>query len=119
MPSGKGRSTLASSGGHIKLYVPESTTAIIEARIRIEGSWETRSKKYDIRSDFTPETYQKDAKREEIRGTFRTMRRTVHLCWGTSRSDYHQRRRAVHRHGAIMKGHPFGWPLVISGGHLS
>jgi len=69
-PSGKGRSSLASSGGTITLYIPETAKATIDALIRIDGRWKSRSERYQIRSDFKADKYEKDEDEEEIRATY-------------------------------------------------
>jgi len=71
-PSGKGNSELESSGGDIKLFIPSNAKATIEAVIRVRNDWgsSSRMKKYDIRSDFKAETYEKDEDREEVRGKY-------------------------------------------------
>lgn len=71
VPSGTGKSWLVTAGGEVKLYVPESAKASVEARLRIEGGWESQIKKYDIRSDFQPESYEKDQGKREIRATYK------------------------------------------------
>lgn len=71
-PSGKGDSHLKTAGGDVKLTIPENAKATIEASIRLRESWGVFSKKsrYDIRSDFKAETYERDEDREEIRGRY-------------------------------------------------
>lgn len=59
-PQGKGESRLKSAGGDIKLEVPATAKATIEATIRIRTEWgSSRRQKYDIRSDFKADTYDK------------------------------------------------------------
>lgn len=74
-PSGKGESELESSGGDIRLYLPASAKATIEAVIRLRYDWgSSRRNKYDIKSDFKAETYDKRGDREdgdEIRATYK------------------------------------------------
>lgn len=70
-PSGKGDSELRSAGGDIRLAVPENSKVTIEALIRIEGRWGSRRSRYDIRSDFKADTYEKDDNMDEIRATFK------------------------------------------------
>ena len=70
-PSGKGSSRLTSSGGEVRLYIPESAKATIEATIRIHGSWGRRSERYNIRSDYEAETFTKDDDDEEIRAVYK------------------------------------------------
>ncbi|HEY3128543.1 MAG TPA: hypothetical protein VGL91_03735 [Acidobacteriota bacterium] len=60
IPSGKGPSTLVSAGGEIRLYLPDNARVTVEALIRIEGRWSSRSEKYDIHSDFKLDTHAKD-----------------------------------------------------------
>jgi len=73
-PSGKGESRLKTAGGDIKLFIPENAKATIEATIRLRDNdgWGSKSRKskYDIRSDFKAETYEKDEDREEIHGRY-------------------------------------------------
>jgi len=70
-PSGKGSSRLVSSGGDVRLYIPESAKATIDATIRIHGSWGRRSQRYTIKSDFNAESFVKDDNDEEIRGIYK------------------------------------------------
>lgn len=70
IPSGSGTSRLETAGGDVKLFLPEGAKASIDARIRIQGNWESRSKKYEIRSDFPHQILQKDQDAEEIRAAF-------------------------------------------------
>lgn len=70
-PSGKGESRLKTAGGDITLTLPENAKATIEATIRIRDDWGSRRKtKYEIRSDFKAESYEKDEDREEINGKY-------------------------------------------------
>ncbi len=69
-PSGKGSSRLVSSGGRITLYLPEGAKASIEATIRVHGSWGRKGDRYQIRSDFKDDTYEKDDDDEEIRASY-------------------------------------------------
>ncbi len=73
-PGGKGESKLKTAGGDIKLTVPENVKATIEATIRLRDAenWSSSSRKskYEIRSDFKAESYQKDEERQEIRGRY-------------------------------------------------
>lgn len=70
MPRGTGLSTLTTAGGDISLFLPETASAAIEARIQIKGNWKRRSRKYDIRSDFPAESHEKDAEQKEIRARY-------------------------------------------------
>lgn len=67
-PAGTGTSKLTSAGGDIRLYLPESARARVEARIRLQGR--RARDEYDIRSDFKAETYQRDEENNEIRGVY-------------------------------------------------
>ncbi|MDD8017439.1 MAG: DUF4097 family beta strand repeat-containing protein [Bacteroidota bacterium] len=60
-PSGKGQSTLKSSGGDIHLFITENAKATIEAMIRLreDWGWSSKKNKYDIKSDFKADTYDK------------------------------------------------------------
>jgi DUF4097 and DUF4098 domain-containing protein YvlB len=69
-PKGSGRSRLSSAGGEITLYVPENAKATIEAIIRLEGRWRSRKDDYSVRSDFKPETYERDDDGSEIRARY-------------------------------------------------
>jgi DUF4097 and DUF4098 domain-containing protein YvlB len=71
-PSGKGDSKLKSSGGDIRLTLPENTKATIEATIRLRDNWgsSSRKSKYEVRSDFKAESHEKDEDREEIRARY-------------------------------------------------
>jgi hypothetical protein len=70
IPSGKGRSRLISSGGEVKLFIPENAKATIEASIRIQGRWRDRSEEYEIISDFKAEKNEKTSDEREIRARF-------------------------------------------------
>jgi len=67
MPGKNGRSRLNTAGGDIRLRVPESARATINARISIRGWWRREIGTYDIRSDFPMEKYEKDEGNHEIR----------------------------------------------------
>lgn len=68
---GKGRSRLKSSGGEIKLYIPENAKATIEAVINVHGRWRNRGKdEFEIRSDFKPATSTRDGDHGEIREVY-------------------------------------------------
>lgn len=72
-PSGKGESNLKTSGGDIRLTLPASAKASIDAVIRIrDNGWNGSSKrsKYEVRSDFPATTYDKDGDRDEIRARY-------------------------------------------------
>jgi DUF4097 and DUF4098 domain-containing protein YvlB len=72
IPSGKGVSKLASSGGNIKLSVAENAKVTIEAVIRIHDRWRRSKEKYKIRSaDFKADSYEMDEDAEEIRATYK------------------------------------------------
>ena len=68
VPSGKGNSTLRSSGGNVVLSLPATAKATIEATIRIRGQWQRHEEEYDIRSDFKEST--KDKHEEEIHAVY-------------------------------------------------
>lgn len=74
IPSGKGESNLKTSGGDIRLTLPASAKASIEATIRLRdnGGWGGSSKrsKYEVRSDFPSTSYDKDGDRDEIRARY-------------------------------------------------
>ncbi len=73
-PSGKGDSKLKSSGGDIKLMLPATAKATIEATIRLRDNygWNSSSKKskYEVRSDFPSLSYDVDGDRDEIRARY-------------------------------------------------
>jgi len=68
-PAKNGRSRLNTAGGDIRLFVPESAKATINARIHIGGWWRSRKDSYEIRSDFAMDKYEKDEQSREIRAT--------------------------------------------------
>jgi DUF4097 and DUF4098 domain-containing protein YvlB len=68
-PAKNGRSRLNTAGGDIRLFVPESAKATINARIHISGWWRSRKDTYEIRSDFAMDKYEKDEQSREIRAT--------------------------------------------------
>ncbi|MDP1676873.1 MAG: DUF4097 family beta strand repeat-containing protein [Bacteroidota bacterium] len=72
IPSGKGNSKLKTAGGDVRLSLPENAKATIEATIRLRDNWgsSSRKSKYEIRSDFKAESYEKDEDREEIRARY-------------------------------------------------
>ena len=70
-PGKNGRSRLATAGGDIRLLVPQSARATINARISIRGWWRREIGTSDIRSDFPMEKYEKDERNHEIRATIR------------------------------------------------
>lgn len=57
-PSGKGKSRLSSSGGIVKLFIPETAKATIDARIRVR-LWPMEKSQYEIVSDFRPEKHER------------------------------------------------------------
>lgn len=71
-PTGKGGSELSTAGGDIRLYVPANAKAVIEAEIRLrdDWGWSRHSHKYDIKSDFKSESYEKDPDGEYIRARY-------------------------------------------------
>lgn len=72
-PSGTGRSKLSSSGGTVKISVPENAKATIEATIRLDrwGGWfGGRRDKYSVKSDFKADSYEKDEDGGEIRAVY-------------------------------------------------
>jgi DUF4097 and DUF4098 domain-containing protein YvlB len=70
IPSGKGKSRLASASGIIKLYVPENAKATIVALIRIRGWWRSHRNEYSIRSDFKEESSVRDEDEQEIQSKY-------------------------------------------------
>lgn len=73
-PSGKGESELKTAGGDVKLFIPATAKATIEAVIRLRDDWgSSKRNKYDIKSDFKADTYDKRGSRDdenEIRATY-------------------------------------------------
>jgi DUF4097 and DUF4098 domain-containing protein YvlB len=60
-PSGKRGSVLETKGGDIVLYIPSDAKVTIEAEIRLHRGWgEEDSDRYDIVSDFKPESKDRD-----------------------------------------------------------
>ncbi len=68
-PQGTGRSELKTAGGEIELSIPSTAKATIEAEIELDSRWSRRDK-YDIRSDFKADTYEKDEDGDYIRATY-------------------------------------------------
>jgi DUF4097 and DUF4098 domain-containing protein YvlB len=69
-PSGKGKSSLSSSAGTIRLFLPEDARVTVEAHIMIRGWWGGRHEEYSIRSDFKAEPSESSADEQEIQKTF-------------------------------------------------
>ncbi|MBI2620514.1 MAG: DUF4097 family beta strand repeat protein, partial [Ignavibacteriales bacterium] len=69
-PTGKGSSELKTAGGDIRLAIPENAKATIEAVIYVQGRWGSRRDRYDIRSDFKADTYEKTSDGDEIHATY-------------------------------------------------
>jgi DUF4097 and DUF4098 domain-containing protein YvlB len=70
-PEGQGSSRLTSSGGNVRLALPESARAVVNARIRLQrgwGGWRTRD--YQINSDFRAQDQQIDETNNEIRAVY-------------------------------------------------
>jgi DUF4097 and DUF4098 domain-containing protein YvlB len=71
-PGGNGTSKLSSSGGNVRLALPESARAVVNARIRLQrgwGGWLTRGN-YRINSDFRAQDQQIDEANNEIRAVY-------------------------------------------------
>ncbi len=66
-PTGQAPSELKSIGGDVRLMIPASASATIEATITVHGADMSR---WDIRSDFKAQSYEKDQANHEIRGTY-------------------------------------------------
>lgn len=64
IPTRNGKSRLSSSGGDVKLYIPENAKATISARIKVHN-WPIGKNEYEIVSDFKPEKHERDD--DEIR----------------------------------------------------
>ena len=69
-PSGKGKSNLSSSAGMIKLFLPASANATVEARILVRGWWDDRDEQYEILSDFKAEHSDRSQEDGEIQATY-------------------------------------------------
>ena len=69
VPSGKGVSKAKSGGGDLKVYLPETAKASIDALIKLRFSRGSR-RRYDIRSDFKADDYQKNDDEARITGTY-------------------------------------------------
>jgi DUF4097 and DUF4098 domain-containing protein YvlB len=69
-PTGIGPNSIASAGGDITLYIPETAKVTIDAVIRIRGRWTTRSEESEIQSDFKATSYVKDEDQSEVRGKY-------------------------------------------------
>jgi DUF4097 and DUF4098 domain-containing protein YvlB len=72
-PNGTGRSKLSSSGGTVKLSVPASAKATIEATIHYGNNWGwfgSRKERYSVKSDFKADSYEKDEDSGEIRAVY-------------------------------------------------
>ena len=78
IPSGTGRSSLATAGGDVTLYINKNVQATIESRIQMERNWNRNNRRsrtdyevdYGITSDFEAERYEEDIERGEIRATY-------------------------------------------------
>ncbi len=71
VPSGKGNSTLRSSGGNVVLSLPSNAKATVEATIRIRGQWRHQEEEYDIRSEFKEESKTNDKDEQEIHAVYK------------------------------------------------
>ncbi len=73
-PSGSGRSRLSSSGGTVRLAIPSSAKATIDATIHFGNGWGGwfggGRERYSIKSDFKADSYEKDEDAGEIRGVY-------------------------------------------------
>lgn len=73
-PNGTGRSKLSSSGGTVRISIPENAKATIEATIHFGNSWGgwfgRRADKYSVKSDFKADSYEKDEDAGEIRAVY-------------------------------------------------
>jgi DUF4097 and DUF4098 domain-containing protein YvlB len=67
IPSGKGPSILATSGGDVTLSLPGSASASLVATIKISGNWESKQKDFEIRSEFGAVDVVRDQSKREIR----------------------------------------------------
>jgi DUF4097 and DUF4098 domain-containing protein YvlB len=90
-PNGTGRSKLSSSGGTVKISIPENAKATIEATIHFGngwGGWFGRGKdKYSVKSDFKADTYEKDEDAGEIRAVYTINGGGSEISLTTSGSD--------------------------------
>jgi len=71
IPSGKGMSELRTAGGNVVLSIDGSSSATIDATIRIQGRWMHRNEEYDIRSDFQAESKNVDKDEQEIHAVYK------------------------------------------------
>lgn len=69
-PEGTESSLLSTAGGKVILSIPENAKATIEARIRVDGRWNSRMNDYSIRSDFKALSEEKSKDEHEIRATY-------------------------------------------------
>jgi DUF4097 and DUF4098 domain-containing protein YvlB len=69
-PGGNGTSRLSSSGGNVRLALPESARAVVNARIRLQRGWGGRTRDYQINSDFRAQDQQIDEANNEIRAVY-------------------------------------------------
>jgi DUF4097 and DUF4098 domain-containing protein YvlB len=90
-PSGSGRSKLSSSGGTVKISIPENAKATIEATIHFGNGWggwfRGGRDKYSVKSDFKADTYEKDEDAGEIRAVYTINGGGSEISLTTSGSD--------------------------------
>ena len=70
VPTGHGNSMIVSGGGIIRLYVPDSARATIDAKIHVKSQWEYDRENYHIRSSFRSDDYQKYHEKKEIQARY-------------------------------------------------
>ena len=94
IPSGKGGSRLASSGGDVRLFIDENSKATIEATIRLDG-WGWKKSRYVVKSEFPKETYETDEEAGEIRAVYKLNGggELVELSTSNSNIEIHKLRR--------------------------
>jgi DUF4097 and DUF4098 domain-containing protein YvlB len=59
-PDGTGDSNISTGGGDIRLYIPESAKASVEATLNLRWGWGNAKKRYKISSDFKADKFEQD-----------------------------------------------------------
>jgi DUF4097 and DUF4098 domain-containing protein YvlB len=59
-PNGTGNSNISTGGGDIRLYIPETAKAVVEATLNLRWGWGNARKRYRISSDFKADKFQQD-----------------------------------------------------------
>lgn len=93
IPSGTGKSRLVTAAGDIQLYIPETSHATINARIRVSGGgWGDIADEYHIRSDFKAEKNEVSEDEDEINATYILNGGGESITLETSNADIHIRK---------------------------